>query len=113
MKNYLILALSTLTLSVIASPTLARDVTGFNYNYHSKTMEITPFNLVSRGYQGYFANHGVEGNAGFTRAIRTGKVTAKDLVKLGINQGRLAPSTINDQAYLNDVKYHLRNFDHD
>ena len=113
MKRSLLVSLSAVTLSLFAAPALANEVGAVNQNSTRSIVEITPFNLVTRSYQGYFADQGIPSNAAFLGAVRTGKVTAKDLVEKAIAQGRLAPETINDRAYLNNVNSHLSNLDDD
>ena len=113
MKRSLIVSLSTLVLSLVAAPAFANEVSAVNQNPTRSVVEITPFNLVTRSYQGYFADRGIPSNAAFLTAVRRGKVTAKDLVEKAIAEGRLAPETINDRAYLNSVDSHLNNLDND
>jgi len=52
-------------------------------------------------------------NGAFARAVQTGRVSAEDLVQGAIAQGRLAPETINDRAYLDSVNSHLNGLDND
>ena len=113
MKRSLIVSLSALVLSLVAAPAFANEVSAVNQNPIRSVVEITPFNLVTRSYQGYFTDRGIPSNAAFLTAVRRGKVTAKDLVEKAIAEGRLAPETINDRAYLNSVDSHLNNLDND
>ena len=69
--------------------------------------KLAPTTIVLLGYQGYFANQGIPSNEGFTFAVKTGKVNAQSLVKSAIDQGRLAPELLEDQAYLNQVQAEL------
>ena len=105
MKTALLMSLSALTLSLVATPTIAKEVSQSNPASTSRSIvEITPFDLVYNGYQGYFIDQGIPSYAVFTSAINTGKVNAEDLVEKAIAKGRLAPETIDDQGYLNSVK---------
>ena len=113
MKRSILVSLSALTLSLVAAPAFANEVAAVNQNSNSNIQEITPFNLVRRSYQGYFADQGIPSNGAFNRAVRTGRVTANDLVEGAIAQGRLSPETINDRAYLNSVESHLDALDND
>ena len=105
MKTTLLMSLSALTLSLVATPTIAKEVSQNNRasTSSSSIVEITPFNLVYNGYQGYFIDQGIPGYAVFTSAINTGEVNAKTLVEKAIAKGRLAPETIDDRSYLNSV----------
>ena len=107
MKRTLLVSLSALTLSLIATPALAEKLTTAKSNY------ITPVNLVTRSYQGHFTNQGIPSSAAFNRAVKTGKLTASDLVQSAIAQGRLNSDAINDTEYLNNVQSYLDSLDND
>jgi hypothetical protein len=102
MKRLLIAALSTLTVAV-AVPAQAQGIVAMTQNIQ----QVTPFNLVKLGYQGYFRQQGISSNSAFVSAIRTGKIKAEDLVKSGIARGRLTPETLNNQSYLHHVRVQL------
>lgn len=113
MKRSIFVSLSALALSLVAVPAFSNQVSAAPQNSTGSVVEITPFNLVTRSYQGYFADQGIPSNAAFVNAVSRGKVTAKDLVEKAIAHGRLSPETINDRAYLNNVSSHLRNLNND
>ncbi|MDJ0651060.1 MAG: hypothetical protein QNJ60_20390 [Xenococcaceae cyanobacterium MO_188.B19] len=114
MKRRLLLGLSTLAISLVTAPALAGEIAAVNQNSISNIQnEIAPFDLVTRGYQGFFKSQGIPSNGAFISAVGRGQVTAQDLVQGAIASGRLAPETINNQAYLNDVNVQLRNLDND
>ena len=69
---------------------------------------ITPFDLVGGAYQGQYRDHSIPGFASFTYGARTGKITAKDLVKAAIDSGILRPEMINDRNYLSNVEFQLK-----
>jgi glutamine cyclotransferase len=110
MKRLLIATLSTLVLAA-ATPAYSQEVSATNQNLHRNVIEITPFNLVYHGYQGYFQKQGIPSSGAFVAAVRSGKVHAGDLVKVAIQQGRLSPETLNDQSYLNAVQTQLNDLD--
>jgi hypothetical protein len=70
-------------------------------------VELTPFNLVKNGYQGYFVDQGVPSNGAFVYAIHFGRVDAEKLVKSAIAKGRLSSETLKDQSYLRKVDFLL------
>ena len=107
MKRTLLVSLSALTLSLIATPALAEKFTT------AKSNEITPVNLVTRGYQGHFTNQGIPSSAAFNRGVATGRITASDLVEVAIAKGRLNPEAINDAAYISSVQSYLNSLDND
>jgi hypothetical protein len=106
MKRLFIAALSTLTVAA-AIPAQAQEMTAYNQNMTRNIEQVTPFNLVQHGYQGYFSEQGIPSNGAFLSAARTGKIKAEDLVKGGIARGRLTPSALSDRSYLNSVQNQL------
>ena len=115
MKRTLFIGLSALALSLTTAPVFANEMAAANLESrrHNNIVQITPFNLVTRSYQGAFVNQGIPSNGVFISAINRGQITAEDLVNTAIASGRLAPETINDQAYLRSVSLNLRNLDND
>ncbi len=49
----------------------------------------------------------------FISSVKTGKITASDLVQSAIAQGRLNSDAINDTEYLNNVQSYLDSLDND
>ena len=113
MKTSVVISLSALTLSLVAAPVLANEVSAINRASTRSNVTITPFNLVTNSYQGYLANQGIPGNAAFVAQVKTGKIKAEDLVEKAIAQGRLTSETLNDRAYLNSVQAHLDSLEED
>ncbi|MDJ0595185.1 MAG: hypothetical protein QNJ72_35270 [Pleurocapsa sp. MO_226.B13] len=111
MKRTLFLSLSALALSLTTAPVFAGEIAAVNTQSVNNIVEITPFNLVRRGYQGSL--EGIKSAGSFVRAANSGRVTAEDLVEVAIADGRLDPETINDREYLRNVTSHLRNLDND
>ncbi len=113
MKRTLLATLSALTLTLVAAPAFANEVVAIKQDSLSNVREITPVDLVTRSYQGSFTDQGIPSFGAFVKATRAGRVTAEDLVKGAIASGRLAPETINDRAYLNNVNAQLSSIDND
>ena len=103
MKILASISLSVLTLSLMTAPTLANEILQNDLVMTGSIVEITPFDLVTKSYQGYLADQGIPSYGAFTTAIQIGKLKAEDLVEKAIAKGRLAPETISDRAYLNRV----------
>lgn len=106
MKTSILISLSALTLSLVAAPTLANEISAIN-RASTSIVEITPFDLVTNSYQGYFADQEIPSYGAFTTEINLRRIKAEDLVEKAIALGRLAPETIDDQGYLNSVTYLL------
>lgn len=64
---------------------------------------ITPYNLVSSGYQGLFKPFGIPAASVFVRNAQSGKLTAVELIQAGITSGRLAESALEDRSYVQAV----------
>lgn len=110
MKRLLVASLSTIVLA-IAAPAHSQEVSAVNQNLNRNIIEITPFNLVYHGYQGYFQEQGIPSNGAFVAAVHSGKIHGRDLVKVAIQQGRLSPETANNQSYLHTVQVQLNELD--
>lgn len=96
----LIFASSTL---LIAPPVSAGEVVAVR-----KGSRITPYSLVSNGYQGFFKPQGIPSASLFERDARSGKLTAVELIEAGITSGRLSESTLEDRSYVEAVNDVLR-----
>ena len=110
-ENKLIYAtIGTILVATSATPPVLANKTAANSNVTQNQVvnNITPFNLVSLAYQGQFKNQGVSGYHSLLDAVRFGEVDGKDLVKHGIDSGRLSPETINNSGYIQAVELQLQ-----
>lgn len=113
MKTALLMGLSALTLSLVATPTFAKEVSQNAPVSTGSIVEITPFDLVYGAYQGDYTNSGIPGYANFITAVDSGKVKAEDLVEEAIARGRLASETIDDRGYISSVNGLMRTIEED
>ena len=113
MKTALLMSLSALTISLIATPTLAKEISQNDLVSTGSIVEITPFDLVYGAYQGDFTNSGIPGYARFITAVNSGKVKAEDLVNEAIAKRRLPPETIDDWGYISSVDGLMRTIEED
>ena len=111
MKTALLMSLSALTISLIATPTLANEISQNERVSTSSIVKITPFDLVYGAYQGNFTSSGIPGYANFTTAVNTGKIKAEDLVEEAIAKRRLPPDTIDDWGYISSVDEFMQSLD--
>ena len=65
------------------------------------------FNLVSSAYRGDFEKQGIDGYQVLISDYETGKVTADDLIKAGIDSGDLSPKAAEDDSYVSAVDSQL------
>ena len=110
MERLLLAAVTTILIATTATPPALANKTAVNLNVsHNQVQKnITPFNLVSLAYQGEFKNQGVGGYNSLLTAIRFSEISGNDLVKYGIDTGRLSAETINDSDYINSVDSQLQ-----
>lgn len=113
MKTPILIGLSALALSLVATPTLAQEISQNSQTSTGSIVEITPFDLVYGAYQGNFTNSRIPGYANFITAVNTGKVEAKDLVEEAIAKRRLPSDAIDDREYLNSVDGLMRTIEED
>ena len=111
MKHLFLTSFSILALNLLATPAFASEFVAKTTSPSNRVQAITPFNLVSRAYQGAWFNQGIPSNAALNLAVASGKVDASALVKAAIAQGRLSPETLNDTVYLNAVDTYLEGLD--
>ncbi|MEO1374174.1 MAG: hypothetical protein AAFW70_07625 [Cyanobacteria bacterium J06635_10] len=110
MERLLLATIGTILVATTATPSALANKTAANSNVTQNQVvnNITPFNLVSLAYQGQFKNQGVPGYNLLLSAVRFGEVNGKDLVKHGIDSGRLSPETINNTGYIQAVEFQLQ-----
>lgn len=104
MKRLLIGTLATLATLIFAVPALGNELVKASPFSTRNMVEITPFNLVSGSYQGLFKDQGIPSSGLFLTAIRSGKITAEDLIESAIAKGRLSETTLDDTSYVNHVE---------
>ena len=115
MKRLFLTSLSIVTISLAVSTsaqargrteTIVKPTTQLSYNVPVPKY-VTPFELVGSAYQGQYRAHSIPGFASLIDGARTGKITAKDLVKAAIESESLLPEMINDRDYLRSVSSQL------
>lgn len=116
MKRFTIAGLSILCLSLAATTSvnaenrvqhLMKSETVISRNITTAKTAITPFELVSHGYQGTYRMQGIPGFSTFLSDASSKKITARDLVQAGIITNQLASETLNDLKYLQAVDFVL------
>lgn len=108
MKNIINSLICTLMFVLIANPSYADGLAMESKISQFTGYETNPNNLVNLGYRGYFKNEGIPSANLFIYQVNTGKITAKKLVQIGIDNGRLSADKINDDSYINSVADYLR-----
>jgi hypothetical protein len=74
---------------------------------NTESTGITPFELVSRAYQGAYKMQGVPGFGSFLTESSNHTITAKDIIKAAIELKQLAPETQADANYIIAVDVQL------
>ena len=107
MKYFLTKLLSAVSISATISllsslPTLAQPAV-------TKTSRsITPFALVFQAQQGRLRKWGISGYGAFKTQYMVHRVTAKSLVRAGIDARLIPAETLQDRDYMNAVYFQLR-----
>jgi hypothetical protein len=118
MKRFTIAGLSILCLSLAATTSvkaenrveqLMKSETVISRNITTAEIAITPFELVSRGYQGTYRMQGIPGFSTFLNDASNKKITARDLVKAGVIANQLTSEALNNPKYLQAVDFVLLN----
>ena len=105
MRNISSLAsLMTIAFSAIA-PVNAQDIKSVD---NSHLYLLTPRQLVSLARQGSFRALGIPSHDNFRNGVRSGKITAADLVESAIANQRLPQDVRDDQQYLTTLENHLK-----
>lgn len=69
-----------------------------------QSSRITPYSLVSSGYQGQLKPQGIPAAEIFLRDARVGNLTAIELIEAGIATGRLDRGVLDDRSYVQAVE---------
>ncbi|PSB52166.1 hypothetical protein [Chamaesiphon polymorphus] len=69
--------------------------------------KLTPFELVSRAYQGAYRMQGIAGFGSFVTSSADNTIEAKDIIKAAIVAKQLAPEAQIDRHYISAVKLQL------
>jgi hypothetical protein len=108
MKRLILLTLSVLTLSLAATPHAQAEnrlehLERATMSSNIANKEISPFELVSRAYQGEYTNQGIPGFGSFSSAAASGRIKAQDLIRAAIDAKQLSIEVANDLSYQNAV----------
>ncbi|NJM71769.1 MAG: hypothetical protein HC862_17100 [Scytonema sp. RU_4_4] len=116
MKRFIATSLSVMLLFAASNPANAQTRHGKevsvnqtlsnNTSSHS-ARKLTPFHLVSLGYQGYFKNQGIPSYGAFVSEYHQMMFHAKDLVKAGIQANLLPAEILTNQEYIHAVDSQL------
>lgn len=106
MKHFLLSGLAVVLISALPIPSVRSETIDTR-----NLSRLEPFYLVRLAYQGYFEKEGIPSNGAFLAAVESGKITSIELVKSAIEHGRLAPETLDDSGYLQNVESQLRLID--
>jgi hypothetical protein len=113
MKRFALASLSILCLSLVATTSVKAETStehsmlATTMSSNAQSIKVTPFELVSRAYQGSYQIQGIPSFGSFLTASSSKKITAKDIIKAAIDAKQLEPGTQADLNYINDVDLHL------
>jgi hypothetical protein len=114
MKRAFLTTLSVLSMSafmataaVAESRTIQQNITIASASSTATKLQILPNGLVSLAYQGHFNSQGIPGYSKLLNAYSSGRVSARDLIQVAINTGRLPAETLSNGSYLRNVEFQL------
>jgi hypothetical protein len=84
-----------------------RNSTFNNPSSNRSVTQATPFDLVFLARKGYFQEQGIPSYGSFHTSVRTGQISAEDIVKAAIAENRVSSEVLNDRGYLNAVERKL------
>jgi hypothetical protein len=110
MKRFILGGLSVLLLSAAVVPAAQAEMAPATPPANADTigMAVTPFNLVFLAYHGFFEDEGISKYNTLISDYQVGRVTAQNLIQVGITMRRLAPDTLMNRAYVNSVERQLQ-----
>jgi hypothetical protein len=108
MKRFIIASLLIIALSLATTTIVNAAPQGRCPMKVAINSQITPFELVSRAYQGAYRLQGIPGFGSFISESNYGQITAKTLVQAAIDANQLSPNLKTDGNYLNLVTTKLR-----
>ena len=98
---------SLLVLSLAATaPVQAQSIE--NNQSVDDSYSISPRELVSLARHGSFVDQGIPSHNNFRQGVRSGRITAEELVESAIAKNRLAEEVKSDRNYLDTVANHLK-----
>lgn len=98
LKRFLLVSLLAVLLSAAAPLSAPASASSYRLN---------PFKLVNLARNGVFRDHGVPGFGRLSAAHQAGQITARDVIRAAIAEGRLSPEVLDDLRYVRSVEHHL------
>ncbi len=74
---------------------------------NTSNQSVSPSALVSLADDGYLKDRGIPGFGGFRWEYKLGRVDAEQLIQAGVKDNRISSQDLNDQSYLDAVKWLL------
>lgn len=102
MKSFTIGIITTLFLSATAIAPIQASETAVNPRI--LVVKTSPVNLVYLAYRRYFSDRGIPSSQALVSAYSLGKISASELVEIGVETGRVSPNAASDQRYINGVE---------
>jgi hypothetical protein len=71
------------------------------------TTQVTAFELSGLARNGYLANQGIPSTGRLSFELQSGRITAEDIVKAGVQANLVSPNELNDRGYIRAIEYNL------
>ncbi len=99
---------SLLVISLAATaPVDAQEIVENNQSV-DQSYSVSPRELISLARHGRFKDQGIPSHNNFRQSVRSGKITAEELVEIAIAKNRLAEEVKSDRNYVKAVANHLK-----
>lgn len=85
----------------------SQDYDGQGYQNRMSTREMTPFNLSSLAYRGYFEEQGIPSYGNLSIALKTGSTTPDDVIQAAVDSGRISATEAEDSSFRTAVNRQL------
>jgi hypothetical protein len=105
--SVLALCFSIAPIAQAQTPSPTKPVAIILPNITSKAVEANAFDLTSLARNGYLQGQGIPSDRQLSWEFETGRITAEDIVKAGVQANRVSPEALNDQAYIRAIEYNL------
>jgi hypothetical protein len=104
MKKLILLTISVLTLSLATATNVKAEnrlehLDRVMMSNNTVSADLSPFELVSRAYQGEYSMQGISGFGSFSSGITSGRITARDLIRAATEAQQLSSELATDPSY--------------
>jgi hypothetical protein len=118
MKKFAIASLLSLAIPLSIAPFGNAQTTSDSANNSGRDLALSgantgPITLVGLAYQGFLEGQGIPRFNRLTDDYLSGRVTVEQIIRAGVDAGRIPANAAQDSAYVNDVDLYLQDLSRD